>query len=59
MVISQGVTMSRLTKAWAIDSPKTRKERRQEAVQRRELARLVRIQASEMKHENLNRRCGD
>ena len=51
--------MGRLTKAWAIDKPLSRKQRKAERVRKKELAHLIKTQASEMKNENLSRICGD
>lgn len=51
--------MGRLTRAWAVDRPKTRGEKKAEYKRKQELTRLIQIQASEMKNENLCRMCGD
>ncbi len=51
--------MGRLTKAWAVDRPRTKQERKAEYKRKQELARLIEIQASEMKNQNLCRMCGD
>ncbi len=51
--------MSRLTKAWATDRKMSHRQRRIESGRQRMLARLIKIQESEMRHENLNRKCGD
>ncbi len=51
--------MGRLTEAWADDKRMNRKQRRAASGRKKKLARLIEIQANEMRHENLNRRCGD